>query len=290
MLSNPQHVHSNPLSGFMRQPKIYIRLPSGGEFWPAGSLEQTETGEFPVFSMTAKDELMLKIPDAIMSGQAVVDVVQHCIPNIKNAWAIPSIDLDVILIAIRLATYGEKMTTPITFGDDLEMEYSVDLKQVMDTLMYQIKWDPIVPINEDLTIFVRPMTYKQLSDSAVKTFETQKILQIANNNEMSEADKVAAFKESFSKLTDVTIGVVEKSIFKIDSSNGSTDNPKHIKEFIENADKDIFNIVQSHLDALKEINELKPVTVTVTDEMREKGITGTTIDVPLVFDPSTFFV
>ena len=290
MLSNPQQIHANPLSGFMRQPKIYIRLPSGGEFWPAGSLEQTETGEFPVFSMTAKDELMLKIPDAIMSGQAVVDVVQHCMPNIKNAWAIPSIDLDVILIAIRLATYGEKMTTPITFGDDLEMEYSVDLKQVMDTLMYQIKWDPIVPINEDLTIFVRPMTYKQLSDSAVKTFETQKILQIANNNEMSEADKVAAFKESFSKLTDVTIGVVEKSIFKIDSSNGSTDNPKHIKEFIENADKDIFNIVQTHLDALKEVNELKPVTVTVTDEMREKGITGDTVDVPLVFDPATFFV
>lgn len=290
MLSNPQQIHANPLSGFMRQPKIYIRLPSGGEFWPAGSLEQTETGEFPVFSMTAKDELMLKIPDAIMSGQAVVDVVQHCMPNIKNAWAIPSIDLDVILIAIRLATYGEKMTTPITFGDDLEMEYSVDLKQVMDTLMYQIKWDPIVPINEDLTIFVRPMTYKQLSDSAVKTFETQKILQIANNNEMSESDKVAAFKESFSKLTDVTIGVVEKSIFKIDSSNGSTDNPKHIKEFIENADKDIFNIVQTHLDALKEINELKPVTVTVTDEMREKGITGDTVDVPLVFDPATFFV
>ena len=290
MVSNPQQIHANPLSGFMRQPKIYIRLPSGGEFWPAGSLEQTETGEFPVFSMTAKDELMLKIPDAIMSGQAVVDVVQHCMPNIKNAWLIPSIDLDVILIAIRLATYGEKMTTPITFGDDLEMEYSVDLKQVMDTLMYQIKWDPIVPINEDLTIFVRPMTYKQLSDSAVKTFETQKILQIANNNEMSEADKVAAFKESFSKLTDVTIGVVEKSIFKIDSSNGSTDNPKHIKEFIENADKDIFNIVQTHLDALKSINELKPVTVTVTDEMREKGITGDTVDVPLVFDPATFFV
>jgi hypothetical protein len=134
MVSNPQQIHANPLSGFMRQPKIYIRLPSGGEFWPAGSLEQTETGEFPVFSMTAKDELMLKIPDAIMSGQAVVDVVQHCMPNIKNAWSIPSIDLDVILIAIRLATYGEKMTTPITFGDDLEMEYSVDLKQVMDTL------------------------------------------------------------------------------------------------------------------------------------------------------------
>jgi hypothetical protein len=281
---------SNPLVGFMRQPKIYIRLPSGGEFWPAGSIVPSETGDIPVYSMTAKDELMLKIPDAVMSGQAVVDVIQHCIPNIKNAWDIPSIDLDVILIAIRLATYGEKMTTPITFGEDLEMEYTVDLRQVMDTLMYQIKWDPVVPINEDLTVFVQPMNYKQLSESAVKTFETQKILQIANDSAMSENDKVAAFKESFTKLTDVTIGIVEKSIYKIDSANGSTDNPRHIKEFIENADKDLFNIIQSHIDSLKENNSLKPITITVTDEMREKGITGDTVDVPLVFDPSTFFV
>ena len=287
--SSPSN-QSNPLAGFMRQPKIYIRLPSGGNFWPAGSLISTETGDFPVYSMTAKDELMLKIPDAVMSGQAVVDVVQHCIPNIKNAWDIPSIDLDVILIAIRLATYGEKMTTPITFGEDIELEYTVDLRNVMDTLMYQITWDPVVPVNEDLTVFVQPMNYRQLSESAVKTFETQKILQIANDSVMSENDKVAAFKESFTKLTDVTIGIVEKSIYKIDSSSGSTDNPRHIKEFIENADKDLFNIIQSHLDALRENNSLKPITVTVTDEMKEKGITGDTVNVPLVFDPATFFV
>jgi hypothetical protein len=240
--------------------------------------------------MTAKDELMLKIPDAVMSGQAVVDVIQHCIPSIKNAWQTPSIDLDVILIAIRLATYGEKMTTPITFGDDIEMEYTVDLRNVMDSLMNQITWDPVVPISEDLTVFVRPMNYKHISESAVKTFETQKILQIANDTVMSEAEKVMAFKESFTKLTDVTIGIVEQSIFRIDSSQGSTANPQHIKEFINNADKDLFNVIQSHLDALKENNSLKPVTITVTDEMREKGITGDTVDVPLVFDPATFFV
>ena len=91
----------NPLSMFMRQPKIYIKLPSGGLFWPNGSLELSETGEYPVYSMTAKDELMLKVPDALMNGQAIVDVIQHCVPNVKNAWKIPTIDLDIILIAIR---------------------------------------------------------------------------------------------------------------------------------------------------------------------------------------------
>ena len=282
--------NQNPLTMFMRQPKIYIRLPSNGMYWPAGSLQIPETGEYPVYSMTAKDELMLKVPDALMNGQAIVDVIQNCVPNIKNAWDIPSIDLDVILIAIRLATYGEKMVTPITIGEDFEMEYSVDLRNVMDSLMSQIQWDPIVPINQDLTVYVRPINYKQLTQSAIQSFETQKLLQIANDETLSEDDKVVIFQNSFKKLTEVTVGMIGASIYKVDSSNGSTENPTFIKSFIENADKDIFNTVQQRIEQLKELNSIKPIVVTVTDEMKEKGITGDTIEIPLVFDASTFFV
>ena len=290
MVTPVPNFQPNPLASFMRQPKIFIKLPSGGEFWPTGSISMSETSEYPVYSMTAKDELMLKIPDAVISGQAVVDVIQHCMPNIKNAWEIPSIDLDVILIAIRLATYGEKMTTPITLNEDDEMEYIIDLRNVMDSLMANITWDPTVPITEDLTVYVRPMNYKKISESAVQTFETQKMLQIANSETMSDVDKIKAFKESFNKLTDVTIGIVENSIFRIDSSSGQTDNPKHIKEFIENADKEIFNKIQDHLNKLKDINAIRPIRVPVTEEMKARGVKEDVIEVPLVFDPATFFV
>lgn len=281
---------SNPLTSFMRQPKIYIRLPSNGDYWPAGSLQMTETGEFPVYSMTARDELLIKVPDALMNGQAIVDVVQHCMPNIKNAWMTPSIDMDVILIAIRLATYGEKMTTPITFGDDIEMEHIVDLRSVLDNLMNQIAWDPVVSINEDLTVFVKPLTYKQMTETALQTFETQKIMQIANDEKMNEDDKLAMFKESFKKLTNATVGTVSAGIFRIDSSQGSTDNQGFINEFIDNIDKDIFNKIQEHLEMLKDKNTIKPISVPVSVDMKEKGITGEFVEIPLIFDASTFFV
>lgn len=283
---------NNPLASFMRQPKIYIRLPSNGEFWPEGSLTKTETGEFPVYSMTAKDELMLKVPDAVMSGQAVVDVVQHCMPNIINAWNIPNIDLDTILIAIRIATYGEKMTTPLTLEGNVEMDYEIDLRTVMDELNQQITWNSAVEINPELTVFVKPLNYKQVSESAMKTFETQKMIQIANDEKLSEEEKLRVYKESFNKLSEITIGMVQNSIFRIDTTAGSTDNPQHIKEFIENVDKEIYNKIQTHLEKLRDANTIKPKRVPVTDLMRERGYTGTadTIEVPLVFDPSTFFV
>jgi hypothetical protein len=290
MVNSPSIPQHNPLASFMRQPKIYIQLPSQGEFWPSGSLQVSENGQFPVYSMTAKDELMLKIPDAIMSGQAVVDVIQHCVPNIKNAWHTPSIDLDLILIAIRLATYGEKMITPLTIGTETEMEYSVDLRMVMDNLLNQVTWESVVPITDELTVYVKPRNYKQISNNAIKTFETQKIIQIVNNENMPDEEKIRAFKESFNKLTDVTIGIVETSIYKVDTPSGSTENPQYIKEFMENADKEIFNAIQNHLEMLREKNTLKPIVVPVTEEMREKGYKGDTIEIPLVFDPSTFFV
>jgi hypothetical protein len=274
----------------MRQPKIYIKLPSNGQFWPEGSLVMTENGEFPVYSMTAKDELALKIPDALMNGQAIVDVIQHCVPNIKNAWACPNLDLDLILIAIRLATYGEMMTVPVKFSDELELEYQLDLRTVMDGLINHVSWDPVVPINDELTVFVRPLTYKHISRAAIEAFETQKIMNVVNDEKLSEDQKIKLFQESFSKLTDATLSTIVDSIDRIESPGGVTNDPSHISEFINNIDKDIYSKIESHLTTLREQNSIKPMQVAVTEEMRAKGVTGDTVDVPITFDPSTFFV
>jgi len=280
----------NPLASFMRQPKIYIKLPSNGEYWTPGSINISSTGEYPVYSMTARDELMLKVPDALMNGQAVVDVIQNCIPNIKDAWSTPNIDIDLILIAIRLATYGEMMVTPLKLTEDLEFDYQIDLRTVMDTLLNQISWDPIVPINDDITVYVKPLTYQNVSSVALQTFETQKIMDIVNNKDISDEEKVKIFGESFKKLTESTVASIGDSISKIDSSQGSTDDPAHINEFIANIDKSVFKQIQTHLEQLQAQNSLKPIQITVTDDLRAKGFTGDTIEIPLTFNPSTFFV
>lgn len=284
----PQTEMKNPLTAFMRQPKIFIKLPSDGKYWPEGSLKRTDTGEYPVYSMTAHDELLLKVPDALMNGQAIVEIVQNCIPNIVNAWEIPSIDMDVLLIAIRIASYGENLTTTLSVGNT-ELEYKVDLRSVLDTLLNQVTWDPYIAISDELTIFVKPINYKQITRMSIQNFETQKILQVVNDDNLNEEEKINVFKESFSKLSAITIGIVADSIFKIDSSQGSTENPKFIQEFIYNVDKNIFNKVQEHLENLRDQNAIRPVTVPVTEELRAQGFTGETLEVPLTFDAANFF-
>ena len=55
-------------------------------------IDMTSTTELPVSPMTAMDEIKFKTPDALMNGQGVVDVIQSCIPDIKNIPILIRID------------------------------------------------------------------------------------------------------------------------------------------------------------------------------------------------------
>jgi hypothetical protein len=288
MQTKPITAKHNPLANFMRQPKIYIKLPSGGEFWPAKSIEIPENGDFPVYSMTARDELLFKTPDALMNGQAVVDVIQSCIPNIKNAWDMPTIDLDAILIAIRLATYGDKM--PITHKVpviDEETDFELDLTVLLDQQQNN-KWLEQVVISQDMIIYVRPLTYRHLTQTSIKSFETARIMNLVNDEKISDEQKIIMFNESFSNLTKVTVDLITESIYKIIAGGEEVVDRKFIADFVANADKDIFAKVQAHLAELKTHNELKPLEFGTSEEQQSRGA-PISYSVPINFNNSDFF-
>ena len=278
----------NPLSRHFRQPKIYIGLPSGGIFYPQGDLEPTETNEFPVYAMTAKDELMFKTPDALLNGQSTVNVIQSCIPNIKNAWSVPSVDIDAILVAIRIATYGEKMDIEIDVpGIDEPRAYEVDLRTVMDQLTSS-HFENVIRL-DDFSIEISPLTYKEFTEAAMKTFEEQRVFRIVNDTEMTESEKLSKFNESFNRLTDLNISSIVKSVKCVTFDNEEpVTNAQHIMEFFENADKDVFKKVIDHITAQKEKFSIKPFKVRLSEEDIAKGAPET-MEVPISFDQSNFF-
>jgi len=277
----------NPLQKYFRQPKIYLSLPSGGKFYPEGSLEVTDNNEYPVYPMTARDELTMKTPDALLNGQATVDMIQSCVPNIKNAWVIPSLDLDAILIAIRIATYGDTMDidikTPVT-GE--EKSFTVDLRIMLDGLISK-EFGETFEMN-GLTIHVRPLSYREFTDTSLKTFEEQRIFALVNNEDMAEEEKLQKFNESFRKLTDITVGTLEKSIWRIDAGEDSVTNPAWIKEFVSNAEKGLFSALTEHLEKQREKFKIKPLVIDATEDEIAKGVPET-YEVPITFDQSNFF-
>lgn len=277
----------NPLQKYFRQPKVYITLPSKGKFYPEGSLNMPETGELPVMAMTARDELTMKTPDALLNGQATVNLVNSCIPSIIDPWQMPSIDMDASLIAIRIATYGDQMdisTKEPGTGED--KSYAVDLRQLLNKLV-TVQYNNIININ-DMVVTIRPLTYKEFSDSSLATFEEQRIFQLVNDDAVEDEEKLAKFNQSFKKLTDLTVSVLSKSISTIQIGDTVVSDQKHIDEFIANTDKDFFKEITKHLESERDKFTLEPVKVTSTPEDIEAGAPPEW-EIPITFDQSNFF-
>ena len=282
------NIEQNPLRKYFRQPKVYITLPSKGKFYPEGDIEIPETNEFPVFAMTAKDELTMKTPDALLNGAATVDVIRSCIPTIKNPWAMPSIDLDAALIAIRIATYGDQMeiTTKVP-GTGEERTFTIDLRQLLNKLVTK-EYDTETVIN-DMKVSIRPLTYKEFTDASLKTFEEQRIFNLVNDEEIPDQEKLARFNVSFQKLTDLTVTSLAKSIVKITIGDTEVTNNVHIDEFVKNADKDFYNQVLAHIETQRDLFVLEPLKVTSSEEDIAAGAPKE-YEVPITFDQSNFFV
>jgi len=278
----------NPLKKYFRQPKLYIKLPSSGNFYPPGVLEKTDNGEYPVYAMTAKDELVMKTPDALLNGQATVDVIHSCFPNIKNAWLVPSIDLDAILIAIRLATYGEKLEVTVTIPvvNDTR-KFEMDLRRVLDKLLDAV-YDPEVKVSDNITAYLRPLTYKEFTQTAIRTLEEQRIFTVVNDDNIDDMKKMELFTASFKKLTDINIDMVSSSIVKIVTPDGETSDQMFIKDFIDNADKDFFKNIMDHMEAQKDKFAIQSQRIITTEEDRAGGAPHE-VEVPISLDAASFF-
>lgn len=281
---------ANPLSKYYRQPGVYIKLPSGGKYFSEGAFQPTANGEIPVLPMTAKDELNFKTPDALLNGQATVDVIQSCVPNIKDAWQVVNHDVDTILLAIRIATFGENMDieAPVPVTNEMQT-HSVNLPGILETLAISELKDEITT-KSGFKIKVAPLTYKDLTKNQLAAFEQQKIYATVSNSQLGEDEKSLRFIQSFRKLSELNFEVLVESLVSITTPDGNTTTDKaQIKDFFDNATAKITEEIQNALAELRLQGSIKPMKVKATEEQIKAGVPAT-YEVPITFDNANFFV
>ena len=281
--------NTNPLGKYYRQPQIYIRLPSQGKYYTPDVFTPTETGEIPVMPMTAKDELSFKTPDAMMSGQSTVDVIQSCIPNFKNAWKIVNFDIDAVLLAIRIATYGETMDisyrVPVT---NEEMSHTVNLPAMLEDLGRVVISDEATT-KTGFRVKLAPLDYQNLTQVQVAQFAQQKIYATVSSSQMAEADKSTQFVKSFKILNNINFSMLVDSITEITTPEGTTVSDKlQIKEFCDNCDARVVNEIQDELAKIRAQAQVPALNLKATEEQIKKGV-PTSYEIPVTFDNSNFF-
>ena len=281
--------NTNPLQKYYRQPAIYIKLPSGGKYYTKEVFTPTETGEVPILPMTVKDELAFKTPDAMINGQSTVDVIKSCVPNMLDPWQMVNYDTDAILLAIRIATYGETMDinyrVPVT---NEEESHTMNLPALLENLG-RITIEDETTTSKGFKVEIQPLSYKTLTKIQIARFEQQKMYGTIDNSTMTDEAKQTAFAKSFETLNMVNFSLLVDSIKSITTPDGNTVVDRaQIIEFCNNADAKTVVEIQDKLSTLRVQAQIQPLKIKSTDEQIKKGV-PTSYEVPVTFDSSNFF-
>lgn len=282
---DPRHIQEqapNPLKKYFRQPSIYIKLPSGGEFWPEGSLNLPVNGEIPIFPLTTRDEIALKTPDALMNGSGVVDVIQSCCPNIVNAWHMPSIDVDCVLIGIRIASYGHDMEFDVKCPHcQAENTFTQDLRDMLAAVRTPDFSKPIK--TENLLIKLKPAAYFMTNKINQINFEEQKILQALEQVEVEPEVRNMQIKASTERLIDIGLDNLTAVTDYIATDDGDVvKETEYIREFYHNVSSATVNMINEKIAEYAKENAIPPLHATCTS--CEKSF-----EIPIEFNYSSFF-
>ena len=281
--------NNNPLEKYYRQASIYITLPSKGVYYSEQDFTPTTSGEIPVFPMTAKDEISFKTPDGLINGESTVSVIRSCVPNIKNPWNLVNYDLDAVLIAMRLATYGETMdvSAPVP-GIGETITQTVNLPSVLEQLKSVDIKDSFTTA-DGFTIKVKPLTYKQINVMQQKTFEQQKTVATIESSDLGAEEKNKRFSDCFKILTELNFKVLEEAVESITTPDNQTvTDAGQIKNFLENANSKITREIQDSINKIRAQASIKPLKVKSTEEQIKKGA-PVNYDLPITFDNANFF-
>jgi hypothetical protein len=233
-------------------------LPSRGEHYPPGTIDMPANGELPVFPMTAVDEITYRTPDALFNGQAVVNVIQSCVPNIKDGWAVPAMDVDTLLISIRIASYGHSMEVETTCPScKEESNYGIDLRKMLDQIKSPNYAESLK--YRDMEIFFRPMSYRNLNDNNAMQFEEQRILAMLPDTEVPDAEKVNALGSALKKITEITVRALSQSISAVKTPTALVNEPEYIEEMLKQCDRQLFNAIRDHIINIKNEAEIQPL-------------------------------
>lgn len=275
----------NPLNQFMRVPEIYIKLPSQGKFNNPDDVQLTSSGELGVSAMTTKDDLTLKSPEGLLNGESISSIIQSCCPGIKYVNNLPAPDLDVILLAIRHATYGDDMDFDIKCPKcDHEAIYSISISDSLANMEF-LDDEYFVKLANGVTIYVRPFNYENsIKESLQKYNESQAVKLLIDEDLNKNLEKAKLFTKSLHNLADLMTELCAECVIKIlDTENNEIEATKeHINEFIKFLPKKDAELIQNKIAEINSIGVSKEKTI-ICDKCDHKWTTN------INFDPAAFF-
>lgn len=257
---------TNPLIANMKLPGRIFQLPSKGFFYSGGELsESIKEGEIHIRPMSALDEITMRNPDQLFSGDAVNEVFKHCVTGIQQPSELLAKDVDAIMLFLRAVTYGPsyEFSARHSCEDAKTHTYVADLDQIISTMQYI-----------DPTLIEQLYTVKLTNGQTVRLSPSRysSVLQLIKNNETKETITAEDKKKN---LMIMLLGIIE--------SVDSISDKKLIEEWIIALPSPLVNRIGEKIEGINNWGA----------NMRWKCLCkdcSTEFDVEIPINPVSFFI
>jgi hypothetical protein len=274
---------NNPLGQYFRKPGLNVALPSGGKFYKTPP-KVTVDGEIAVYPMTAKDELLVKNADSLLNGDAIVQLIKSCVPDISDPKEMPNPDVDAVLLAIRKATYGEKMEITASCPCN---EWSGTYSIGVDNLLMKIKnIDPVndVTLTNGLVVRITPSTLADQNRLGMVQFENVRKLQAVMDSD-DEDLKLRVSNEVTGRNIELAQEIITKVILSVATPEGQEVSDRAaIGEWLSQLETGEFKKIEDKIRLINQSGAETKVEVGCGKEGCDKRF-----DIEFTLDPVSFF-
>lgn len=276
----------NPLAKYTKIEEIFVKLASNNVIkYEKEVLKSIKLG---VCARAARDEIMLNTPDALIGGDAVIKVIENCVPGIEEAGELYVNDVEQLLIAIKVASKEEHYEIQTKCPEcGHEGAFHRDLKTLLDTMTY-FEEQPVIELSNGLKVYFKPYTWNEYSEFGSRMFQEQKKSEYIDSIE-GDGDEVfelkkKLFTEVFEGMTQLNFDMIVQSISKIEIPDGTeVTEAEFITEWVSSLPKSILKEVRETSDIIQDIGISHEMEVECSECHHEW-----TID-KLRYDPSNFF-
>lgn len=246
-----------------RQPKLFIDLPSEGVYYDDTVCKQFKS--MAVFGMSAMDEIMLKTPDALFSGEATYQIMRSCIPDILDPWNLIGYDIDYILLSIRIATYGESIDITANCPKcNTANDGTVNLQGLLEQVNnYEIKHSfNMGPLHFDL----KPISYKETTDFSAEHYTLQRQIMQSEKLDLPQKEKDEYLNNLMMQSANLNLRIALSHIEKITDGENVEADPDVIYKFVSENDVSFYNKVRETIMELTQRWKLPTFESTCANE------------------------
>lgn len=177
---------NNPLIDDIKNalPSLGVTLTTLGKFYDDDVFEEgTSYEDIEVGTLSIIDEYNMKDPFKLASGKAVFELLQRVVPSLRKPEALTNIDVELLLLASRIASYGTNYKLTVTCGNPELGENEEPLCKHEETVMVDLQrfitnYAPMTNFDQytlelgtGQTVHLCPLTYKDVSNLMKKSLQ-----------------------------------------------------------------------------------------------------------------------